>query len=1120
MSHCCRYQTGCWFALVAFSCGCSGQATSDAARPSNDGRDTTLAARSASTSNAREGKLSGRVQAKRSCTESVDSCEPVGVANAEICVPRHASLECATTNADGRFDVGTSYVSELSLTIPEGNAKVDEARWLVTLQEVATADPELLLESASLRSDGIELSFGAALPASVSASRSRVVARRVAQTDRGLGGITLSDAAVSSDDRRKLFLHTGRMPVSDEIWNVELAYGGRDEASPSREQVAKVRGLGLVDTFDNLSLDGDQFVLKAVDGPTAIANTYANTGGIFGPLGPAIGSIRSTRDGIGLYRNYLAGAIYWKPATGAHSVNGDIYTKWSTLNLELGLLGYPVTDGTFTPVLTGIFSYFERGAIYWTVTDGAFEIHGPVLDKWGTLGWEASFLGFPLTDTRTSSDGVGQYNDFQGGSIYWSPSTGAHETHGAIRDKWRALGSERGLLGYPTSDHTATPDRVGAYNHFKNGSIYWSPSTGAHEIHGAIRDKWASLGWEAGGLGYPTSDHSASTDGVGAFSHFQNGSIYWSPSTGAHEIHGDIRDKWNRLAAERGFLGYPITDHLPAPDGIGFYVTFQHGAIYFSPSTGSHEVHGDILTKWAALSLERGLLGYPTSDELVTPDGAGRYNSFERGSIYWSPSTGAHEVHGAILNRWANLGWERSYLGYPTTDELANGTNGRVSRFQGGSLYYAPCSGVTTTPPACGTGLPGPGPGQCRGDADCATGSSCNNPWYNAFGTCVATKTSFPDEPKGRIEYANGPEHNACTTNAVVNELQNLRDTAFTQVSYNAREEQTLPPDGSLVPDLGTLLNATDHVQSIVRLPNLGNQNWMAASISNGSEAFNPAPRGGLFFIELGQVNGNRGGAFRAGRNDNRSLNVNRAYYQVAAAHPGGMQAVGQTLVVAAETDYEVGPAVYFFNAADPTHIRAQDALYNKVRLASLSYPTDVPRLDSRPSAAAVVRMSSGGYLMAVNTGSTQNPAKIWLFVTDYQGIRDRSVHWYFHNYVEVPSGPGTENMTFVTQCDGVVYLLTSSNREGGATGENGIGNGVNAYKLVKTGDKLSLSLIANRNAFVNGGYADFRAAGTFYVSPLGELLLYANGRTVLTEDGNYQMAEFAVPFFCGLGGC
>ncbi|MCF6514561.1 hypothetical protein E9564_22800, partial [Blastococcus sp. MG754427] len=75
---------------------------------------------------------------------------------------------------------------------------------------------------------------------------------------------------------------------------------------------------------------------------------------------------------------------------------------------------------------------------------------------------------------------------FQGGSIYWSPDTGAHEIHGPIYDTWATLGWENSHLGFPTTNQTSTPDVDGAYNHFQGGSIYWSPDTGAHEIHGPI----------------------------------------------------------------------------------------------------------------------------------------------------------------------------------------------------------------------------------------------------------------------------------------------------------------------------------------------------------------------------------------------------------------------------------------------------------------------------------------------------------------------------------------------------------------------------------------------------------------------------------------------------------
>jgi uncharacterized protein with LGFP repeats len=46
----------------------------------------------------------------------------------------------------------------------------------------------------------------------------------------------------------------------------------------------------------------------------------------------------------------------------------------------------------------------------------------------------------------------------------------------------------------PLTDESPTPDGIGRFNHFQGGSIYWTPGIGAHEVHGAIRDKWASMG--------------------------------------------------------------------------------------------------------------------------------------------------------------------------------------------------------------------------------------------------------------------------------------------------------------------------------------------------------------------------------------------------------------------------------------------------------------------------------------------------------------------------------------------------------------------------------------------------------------------------------------------------
>jgi hypothetical protein len=102
------------------------------------------------------------------------------------------------------------------------------------------------------------------------------------------------------------------------------------------------------------------------------------------------------------------------------------------------------------------------------------------------------------------------------------------------------MGWERSVLGYPTTDQTATPDGVGRYNHFSGtggSSIYWIPGTGAHEVRGAIHQLWSQLGWERSPLGYPTSDETDTAHHATRVSGFQHGDIYWDAGRGAYEVY-------------------------------------------------------------------------------------------------------------------------------------------------------------------------------------------------------------------------------------------------------------------------------------------------------------------------------------------------------------------------------------------------------------------------------------------------------------------------------------------------------------------------------------------------------------------------------------------------------
>lgn len=149
---------------------------------------------------------------------------------------------------------------------------------------------------------------------------------------------------------------------------------------------------------------------------------------------------------------------------------------------------------------------------------------------------------------------------------------------GAINDKFNELGGCESFLGAPRDSEKTTPDTRGRYSVFEKGSIYWTPETKAHEVHGAIRDEWENTGWEGGTLGYPTSDVTPTSDMMGSFSTFQKGVVYSSPKTGAHAVLGKILEKWNSVGGFDGSgLGYPISDEYDASGGRRS--DFQNGSI-------------------------------------------------------------------------------------------------------------------------------------------------------------------------------------------------------------------------------------------------------------------------------------------------------------------------------------------------------------------------------------------------------------------------------------------------------------------------------------------------------------------------------------------------------------
>jgi len=88
-------------------------------------------------------------------------------------------------------------------------------------------------------------------------------------------------------------------------------------------------------------------------------------------LGTPIRDVRTAADGIGRYREYRNGAIYWSPDTGAHAVLGQVYDEWLKRGGERGELGYPVSDESSGRDGMSRMTQFQRGTITWNERTGA-----------------------------------------------------------------------------------------------------------------------------------------------------------------------------------------------------------------------------------------------------------------------------------------------------------------------------------------------------------------------------------------------------------------------------------------------------------------------------------------------------------------------------------------------------------------------------------------------------------------------------------------------------------------------------------------------------------------------------------------------------------------------------
>ena len=324
----------------------------------------------------------------------------------------------------------------------------------------------------------------------------------------------------------------------------------------------------------------------------------------------------------------------------------NLFTEWfgSTQEFELGdkvkqryneingskILGKPVNDQV-CPTDDACWQDFENGAIIWHDSTGAWESKGGIRGRWAELGYQGGIMGYPTGPEVY--DGRGWYQNYENGAIIGTNDTGFWESKGGIRKRWAELGYQGGIMGYPIGPEVY--DGRGYYQDYEQGAIIGVEETGYWENNGGIRARWSQLGYQGGVMGYPISE--IVWDGRGWYQNYENGAIIGTNDTGFWESYGKIRTRWSQLGWQSGGMGYPTSEVVR--DGKGYWQNYENGAIIGTDKTGYWESKGEVRSIWASMGYQGGKAGYPASAEYYDGNLTWHQN-YEHGRITYSDITG------------------------------------------------------------------------------------------------------------------------------------------------------------------------------------------------------------------------------------------------------------------------------------------------------------------------------------------------------------------------------------------------------------------------------------------------------------------------------------------------
>ncbi|WP_409047323.1 hypothetical protein AB2L57_13450 [Microbacterium sp. HA-8] len=308
-------------------------------------------------------------------------------------------------------------------------------------------------------------------------------------------------------------------------------------------------------------------------------------------------------------------------------------------------------------------------------------------------------LGAATSDylSISSQTGSGTARAYQGGSIYWTPRTGAAAVVEPFRSFYFGYQGATGLLGWPNSPSMSIGNRPGsAGQSFTNGSVYTSTATGTHSVIGITRDHYFGHGGALGWLGWPTAESRVATSNsgpapakTGTLQQFEGGTIAWSALTGAHSIPAAISARYSQWGGPDSAVGWPISGSFSYRSNGGGVAQVFEGASVYSSSAGTFSLRGAHRDIYFGVRGAEGWLGWPTTD-VICLEGGRCWQHFQNASIL-SDASGARVALAAIEDHHVGQGGDQGRLGKRTSGliPISSSGGGLGQAYAGGSVYFS-----------------------------------------------------------------------------------------------------------------------------------------------------------------------------------------------------------------------------------------------------------------------------------------------------------------------------------------------------------------------------------------------------------------------------------------------